>query len=81
MTAIGPVVSGIICLIKNDTNNRQTPDRLTEKRHLLFHTVGIMKRRENMQIAIRRMERKLCLFTTFENRFINHKYRSIFYQI
>ena len=51
LTAVGPIVSEITCLIKIDTDDRQT-----ETGDLFFQTLGVMKRRENMKAAICSME-------------------------
>ena len=54
LTTIGRVVSKITRLIKMDTDTRQT-DRQMETGDCFFRTVGVMKRRENIKVAIRPM--------------------------
>ena len=57
LTTIDPVVSEIICLIKIDTHDRQTSDdKQPGTRDLLFRTLGVMKRGENIKVPIRSMD-------------------------
>ena len=51
LTTIARAVSEITCLIKMDTDTRQT-----ETEDYFFRTVGVMKRRENIEAAIRPMD-------------------------
>ena len=48
LATIHPAVSEITCLIKRQTDSR--------KRDFFFGTVGVMKRRENIKMAIRPMD-------------------------
>ena len=52
LTTISPTVSEITSLIKMDTNTRQTHRNGRQ----LFRPVGVMKRRENIKLAIRPMD-------------------------
>ena len=54
LTTIGLVVSEITCPIKMGTDAKQT-DRQTETRDYFFRTLGVMKLRENIKMAIRPM--------------------------
>ena len=57
LRTIGPVLSEIICLIRI-RDGRQTDgqtDRRTETGNYFFRTVGVMKRRKNIKVAIRPM--------------------------
>ena len=51
-TAIGPIVSESIFPNKNRHSKRQADGNARPT----FSTLGVMKRRENMKIAIRRMD-------------------------
>ena len=55
MTTIGLAVSEITCLIKMDTNTKQT-ERQTETGDYFFRSLGVMKLRENITVAIRPMD-------------------------
>ena len=55
LTTIGPAVSDITCLTKLDTDTRET-DIQTETGAYFFRIVGVVKHRENIKMAIHRMD-------------------------
>ena len=59
LTTIGVIVYEIVCLIQIWTEGRHL--REAETRDLFFHTLGVMKRRENMKKASPRWTRSIYI--------------------
>ena len=73
LTTVGPTVSEINCLIKMDadtTHTQRERDKQTDGNgRLLFRIVGVMKRWENIKVAIRPISANLsyCLASAYSN--------------